>query len=90
MKMSVSWVVVPYSQVEVYQRFRDACCLHHQGDGMMAAASTSVTSINFYQITRRNDSEGRHHQNTDLAALPFPREMPTGALVSACLLVLKS
>jgi hypothetical protein len=32
MKMAVFWVVAPYSLVEVYQRFRGACCLHHQGD----------------------------------------------------------
>jgi hypothetical protein len=31
-KMAVVWVVVPYSLVEVYRSFRDACCLHHQGD----------------------------------------------------------
>jgi hypothetical protein len=31
-KMAVSWVVAPCSLVEVYRRFRDACCLHHQGD----------------------------------------------------------
>jgi hypothetical protein len=32
MKMAVFWVVAPCSPVEVYQRFRDRCCLHHQGD----------------------------------------------------------
>jgi hypothetical protein len=26
------WVVAPCSLVEVYQRFRGPCCLHHQGD----------------------------------------------------------
>jgi hypothetical protein len=30
-KMVVFWVVAPYSLVEIYRRFRDACCLHHQG-----------------------------------------------------------
>jgi hypothetical protein len=30
-KMTVFWVV-PCSLVEVYRRFRYACCLHHQGD----------------------------------------------------------
>jgi hypothetical protein len=29
---------------------------------MMEAASTSETSVNFYQTTRRNNSEGRHLQ----------------------------
>jgi hypothetical protein len=32
MKMAVFWVVVPCSLVEVYQRFRGPCCLHHQDD----------------------------------------------------------
>jgi hypothetical protein len=33
MKMAVLWVVAPCSLVEIYQRFRGPCCLHHQGDG---------------------------------------------------------
>jgi hypothetical protein len=32
MKMAVFWVVVPCSLLEVYQRFRSACCLHHRPD----------------------------------------------------------
>jgi hypothetical protein len=32
LKMAVFWVVAPCSLVEVYQRFRGPCCLHHQGD----------------------------------------------------------
>jgi hypothetical protein len=31
MKIAVFWVVAPCSLVEVYQRFRGPCCLHHQG-----------------------------------------------------------
>jgi hypothetical protein len=31
-KMAVFWVVAPCNLVEVYQRFRGPCCLHHQGD----------------------------------------------------------
>jgi hypothetical protein len=31
MNMAVIWVVAPCSLVEVYRRFRGACCLHHQG-----------------------------------------------------------
>jgi hypothetical protein len=30
--MTVFWIVVPCSLVEVYRRFRGACCLHHQVD----------------------------------------------------------
>jgi hypothetical protein len=32
LRMAVFWVVAPCSLVEVYQRFRGPCCLHHQGD----------------------------------------------------------
>jgi hypothetical protein len=32
MMIAVFWVVAPCSLVEVYQRFRGPCCLHHQGD----------------------------------------------------------
>jgi hypothetical protein len=31
-KMAVSWFVAPCSLVDVYQRFRGPCYLHHQGD----------------------------------------------------------
>jgi hypothetical protein len=31
-KMAVFWVVAPYSLVEIDQRFRGPCCLHHQGN----------------------------------------------------------
>jgi hypothetical protein len=31
-KMAVFWFVAPCSLVEVYQRFRGPCCLHHQPD----------------------------------------------------------
>jgi hypothetical protein len=45
MKMAVFWVVAPCSLVEVYRRFRGSCCLHHQGDEiialMMEAASNN-------------------------------------------------
>jgi hypothetical protein len=29
MKMAVFWVVAPCSLVEVYRRFRGACCFHY-------------------------------------------------------------
>jgi hypothetical protein len=31
-KMAVFWVVAPCGLVEIYQRFRGPCYLHHQGD----------------------------------------------------------
>jgi hypothetical protein len=47
-KMAVFWEVAPCSLVEVYL--------------MMEAASTSETSVNFYQATRRNIAEDSHVQ----------------------------
>jgi hypothetical protein len=60
--MAVFWDVAPCSLVEVYRRFRDACCLHYQSEIalMMEAASTFETSVNFYQKTRRNILEDGH------------------------------
>jgi hypothetical protein len=54
------WDNAPCSVMEVGRRFRGAYCLHHQGDEWltMEAASTSETSVNFYQTTRRNIPEG--------------------------------
>jgi hypothetical protein len=54
--MAVFWVVAPCSLVEVYLRFRDTCCLHHQGHEYLLhspddASSISETSVDFYQIT---------------------------------------
>jgi hypothetical protein len=57
-KMAVFWIVVPCSVVEVYQRFRGPCCLHHQL--MMEAAKTSETLVNFYQTTRHCNLEDSH------------------------------
>jgi hypothetical protein len=48
MKMKTFWDFAPCSLVEVYRRFRGACCLHSQGD---------ETSVNFYETTRRNIPE---------------------------------
>jgi hypothetical protein len=66
MKITVTGDVVPCSLVEVYQRFRGACCLHHQGNEyttmMMEAVSTSETLVNFYQTTWRSIPEDSHLQ----------------------------
>jgi hypothetical protein len=63
--MAVFWDVAPCSLVEVYQRFRGPCCLHHQGHEslialIMEAASTSETLVNFCQTTRRYILEDSH------------------------------
>jgi hypothetical protein len=47
--MKLFWGVAPRSLEEVYQRFRGACCLHHQ---------VPETSVNF--TTRRNITEDSH------------------------------
>jgi hypothetical protein len=52
----------PRSLVDVSRRYRGACCLQHQGALLMEAASTSETSVNFYQTIRRNNPEDSHLQ----------------------------
>jgi hypothetical protein len=67
MKMAVFWVATQCSLVEFYQRFRGPCC--HESwviALMMVAASTSETSVNFYQTTRRNNPEDSHLQSNKL------------------------
>jgi hypothetical protein len=68
MKMAVFRVVAPCRLVEFYRRFRGACYLHHQGDValMVEAESTSETSVNFSQTTRRNNSEDSHRHVENL------------------------
>jgi hypothetical protein len=53
-KMAVFWVVVPCSLVEVYQRFRGPCCLHHQGDEyfVLTAMRTSNPTISTYLLKK--------------------------------------
>jgi hypothetical protein len=64
--MAVFWVVALCSLVRVYRSFRGACCLDHHGNDrciialMMEVASTSKTSVNFYQTTRCNNPEDSH------------------------------
>jgi hypothetical protein len=59
-KMAVFWDVTPSSLVEVFRRFRGACCHQHEND--TETVSTSETSVNFYQTTRRNIPEDSHLQ----------------------------
>jgi hypothetical protein len=66
--MDVFWVVAPCNLVEFYQRFRGPCCLHHQGDALIAlmteAARTSETLVKLYQITRCYNPEDIHLQTS--------------------------
>jgi hypothetical protein len=48
-KKTVLWYVMPCDLVELYRRFRDAYCLHHQGDP--------------YQPIWRNFRASQHHEN---------------------------
>jgi hypothetical protein len=77
--MAVFWVVVPYSLIEVYRRFIAL---------MMEAVSTSETSVNFYQTTRRYNPEdsylhSRRHENlksySPLMFVWFPGVQSEGA-----------
>jgi hypothetical protein len=45
MKIAVFWVVAPCSLVEVYQRFRGPCCLHHQGATTQKTAIFILTAV---------------------------------------------
>jgi hypothetical protein len=45
MKIAVFWVIAPCSLVEVYQRFRGPCCLHHQGDRLQPRRQQSSIKV---------------------------------------------
>jgi hypothetical protein len=47
MKMTVFWFVASLILVEVYRRFRDACCLHDQGAVMTEASSNHSEGRSF-------------------------------------------
>jgi hypothetical protein len=51
MKIAVFWVVAPCSLVEVYQRFRRTCCLHHQGDHRPVVCAGRSLSVLCVQIS---------------------------------------
>jgi hypothetical protein len=66
--MAFFWVVAPYSLVEIYQRFRGPCCLHHHrpNDG---GSKVLETLTNFYQTTRRYNLEDSHLRTNRLENL---------------------
>jgi hypothetical protein len=57
-EMAVFWVVAPCSLVEVYQRFRGPCCLHHQGE--------LVSSINNNKKNTKDDKNNNNNNNQGL------------------------
>jgi hypothetical protein len=56
MMMAVFWVVAPCSLVEVYRRFRGACCLNHQSDDHpddgSATTKKTVSNLQKYFCSR--------------------------------------
>jgi hypothetical protein len=50
MKMAVFWVVALCSLVEVYRRFRSACCLLHQGECTAQQPSRQPSSVNMKTV----------------------------------------
>jgi hypothetical protein len=54
MMMAVFWVVAPCSLVELYQRFRGPCCLHHQGN----RPTTQKTAIFVIELFRKGSNNG--------------------------------
>jgi hypothetical protein len=52
--MNAYWEIAPYSFVEDERRFRGSYYLHQKGAMMMESASTSETSVSFYETIRRN------------------------------------
>jgi hypothetical protein len=43
MKFRVFWDILPCSQIDVDQRFRGVCCLHHQGPGSIYQKTLNFT-----------------------------------------------
>jgi hypothetical protein len=43
--MAVFWVEAPFSLVEVYQRFRGPCCLHHHNDEIALMMEADYTAL---------------------------------------------
>jgi hypothetical protein len=48
--MTVFWVVAPCSLIEVYQRFRGTCCLHHQGGESISTQGSSEVNPDTYRL----------------------------------------
>jgi hypothetical protein len=60
MNMTVFWEVVRCSLVDIHRRFREAYCIHHQGE----AVSSSEMPVNIYQAIQRRIAED--HLQTEL------------------------
>jgi hypothetical protein len=82
MKIAVFWVIAPCSLLDVYRRFRGACCRHHQGNvWRMDIAGTYETSVNLYQSARRNSPDDSHLDIHDVFGVkPIPETSCAGTL----------
>jgi hypothetical protein len=74
MKMTVSCDVAPWSLVEVYQRFRDACCLHHQGEDGGIKHLWNVGKF-------LPDNTAQHHRQSHLQETPCTKGTPIARLI---------
>jgi hypothetical protein len=54
--MAAFWAVAPCRLVEVYGRFKGACCLHHYSPDE-GCSKHLIKVSNFYQTTRGNNTE---------------------------------
>jgi hypothetical protein len=73
-RFSRRWGLAPWRLVEVYRRFRDTCCFHHQGYHHSDDGSFNhfLTSVSFYQTSRRNSQEDSHlHMSSKLYWLSY-------------------
>jgi hypothetical protein len=50
-KMTAFWDIASCRHTEFGRSFKDAYCLHHQGDDNLKALITSETSVRFYETT---------------------------------------
>jgi hypothetical protein len=59
LKITFFWDVVAWTLVKTDRRFKGVYCLHYQGE-IVKAMSTSETSVNICETTRRNIPEDGH------------------------------
>jgi hypothetical protein len=69
--MTVFWDVAPCSLVKSYQRFRDSCCLHHQGDH--CPDDGGIKHLRNVVKTRNSSWE---HERTVTLRIYFPTCLP--------------
>jgi hypothetical protein len=63
--MAVFWVVVPCRLVEVYQRFRGPCCLHHQDDSTRRHGATTQKTTIFVLTAVRTSNPTKYPQSCE-------------------------